>query len=79
MIFEDFSNKVSCPYNKNHVFEKEKLIFHINRCKDKAKVEHMFTSCRYNRIHILPKEDVTTHEMFCPDKEEIKKLTSQLT
>lgn len=34
MYFEDLSDKATCPYNKNHVFDKEKLIFHINRCKD---------------------------------------------
>lgn len=55
MIFEDFSDKVSCPYNKNHIFDKEKLIFHINRCKDKEKVGHLYASCQYNRIHIVLK------------------------
>jgi len=35
MNFEDLSEKACCPYNKNHIFDKEKYIFHLNRCKDK--------------------------------------------
>lgn len=55
MNFEDLSDKVSCPYNKNHIFDKDKYMFHLNRCKDKEKVGHKFTQCQYNRIHIVLK------------------------
>ena len=40
---------------KNHVFHKEKLIFHINRCKDRAKVEHLYAKCKYNGLHFIKK------------------------
>lgn len=58
MNFEDLSDKVSCPYNKNHIFDKDKYMFHLNRCKDKEKVGHKFTQCQYNRIHIVLKQDI---------------------
>lgn len=48
--------KTCCPFNHAHIFSKEKLIFHINRCKDKPKVAHLFTVCRYNALHFIKKE-----------------------
>lgn len=79
MYFEDLSDKATCPYNKNHVFDKEKLIFHLNRCKDKEKVANQYDSCRFNRIHIhLKGDDLKFHEDICPDRDDIKKLTKQL-
>lgn len=75
MNFEDFSEKACCPYNKNHIFDKEKYIFHLNRCKDKDRIGHLFASCQYNRIHIVPKEDLATHEIVCPDQRDMKRLT----
>ena len=55
MDFVDLNEKASCPYNPNHIFDKEKLLFHLNRCKDKLKVGHLFKSCKYNSIHIVRK------------------------
>lgn len=47
--------KASCPFNKNHIFAREKLIFHINRCKDREKVAHKFAVCKYNGLHFVLK------------------------
>ena len=78
MDFTDLRNKAQCPYNPNHVFDKEKLIFHIQRCKDQKKNGHLFRSCQYNKIHILPREDLEAHEIICPDREDIINVTAQL-
>ena len=61
MDFIDLSEKVTCPYNKSHIFDKERLLFHLNKCKDKEKVKHKFRSCRFNKIHIVPLEDIEAH------------------
>lgn len=53
--------KASCPFNRNHIFAKEKLIFHINRCKDREKVKHKFAVCKYNGLHFIPKQDIEEH------------------
>ena len=78
MYFEDVSDKASCPYNKSHTFDKEKLMFHLNRCKDKEKVGHLFGCCQFNRIHIMLKQDIESHELLCPDKDELRNLTIKL-
>lgn len=61
MNFENLEEKASCPYNPNHIFDKEKLLFHLNRCKDKQKIGHLFKSCRFNSLHIIRKEDIEGH------------------
>ena len=53
-------------------------MFHLNRCKDKEKVAHLFGSCQYNRIHIMPKQDIESHELLCSDKDDIRNLTLKL-
>ena len=78
MDFFDLQNKAQCPYNPNHFFDKEKLIFHIQRCKDKEKHQNKFRSCQYNKIYIVPKEDLEVHEIICPDRQDIINVTANL-
>ena len=78
MDFADLNEKASCPYNPNHIFDKDKLLFHLNKCKEKQKVGHLFRSCKYNSIHIIRKEDMEAHELICSDSSDIRDLTSQL-
>ena len=60
------------------MFDHDKLIFHLNRCKDRLKVGHLYRTCSYNKIHIVLKEDLETHELICDDREEIRRLTTRL-
>ena len=78
MDFFDLNEKASCPYNPNHIFDKEKLLYHLNRCKDKLKVGHLFKPCKYNSIHIIRKEDIENHELICSDAASFRSLTSEL-
>jgi hypothetical protein len=71
-------DKAVCPFNNTHTFAKEKLIFHLNRCKDKAKVIHKFAVCRYNGLHFIPKEKLEEHELFCDDREEVRKMVESM-
>jgi hypothetical protein len=68
------TEKASCPFNKNHVFAREKLIFHINRCKDRDKVAHLFSTCQYNGLHFVKKEELEMHELTCSDRMEVKRM-----
>lgn len=68
----------SCPFNSAHTFAKEKLIFHLNRCKDRAKVAHLFTTCPYNGMHFIKKEEAEMHELLCPNKEEVRKMMATM-
>lgn len=45
----------TCPFNSAHTFEKDKLVFHINRCKDKAKRMPFMAKCKYNPMHFVDK------------------------
>lgn len=70
--------RASCPFNKNHIFAREKLIFHINRCKDREKVAHLFSTCQFNGLHFIKKEELEMHELTCPDKMEVKRMVESM-
>jgi hypothetical protein len=54
-------DKACCPFNPNHIFAREKLIFHLNRCKDKEKVIHLYRACKYNGVHYYKLEEIEQH------------------
>ena len=58
-----------CPYNSSHTFKQSKLVWHIFRCKDKLKVQHLFGTCKYNPLHIFRKDEIPRHERMCGDRE----------
>lgn len=62
--------KLCCPYNILHRFDKTKFQFHVVRCKDKARVGHLFGHCQYYFYHIVKKEELKLHEENCPFKKE---------
>lgn len=70
--------KASCPFNSNHIFAKEKLIYHMARCKDKPKVMHLMAQCRYNGLHYVKKEDIELHQDICPDKQAVINMTAMM-
>ena len=70
--------KACCPFNNAHIFAKEKLIFHINRCKDRPKVAHLFSACRYNGLHYLKNEEIELHEQICPDKHQVRQMVATM-
>lgn len=69
---------VSCPYNVLHKFARSKLPFHIQRCKDGKKLQHLFTRCSYNSVHIVKKTQKEDHELICPDKEMHERLKENM-
>lgn len=69
---------VSCPYNPTHRFAESKFMFHLMRCKDGKKLQHLFARCPYNSIHIVKKDQMETHELICPDKDMHEKLKQQM-
>jgi hypothetical protein len=73
-----FEELVSCPFNKNHMFKKARLVYHLNSCKDKVKVIHLFAQCRYNRLHYLRKHEIQKHEEECEDREMLHNILDSL-
>ena len=59
---------VECPFNPAHKIQKEKIQFHINRCKDGKKNAHLFATCDYNSFHIMKKTEIEEHMKTCPDR-----------
>eukprot|EP00300_Choanocystis_sp_HF-7_P041331 c8045_g1_i1.p1 GENE.c8045_g1_i1~~c8045_g1_i1.p1 ORF type:complete len:260 (-),score=43.71 c8045_g1_i1:36-815(-) len=62
---EGTSKMLSCPYNRNHIMNKERIVRHMLKCADKLKVGNDFATCRYNTMHIVPKTAVEDHENRC--------------
>jgi hypothetical protein len=48
----------SCPFNSAHTFEKDKFVFHIQRCKDKQKMMPYMSKCKYNPMHYVLKDKI---------------------
>ncbi len=55
----------SCPFNSAHTFEKDKFVFHIQRCKDKQKMMPYMSKCKYNPMHYVLKDKIKQHEEVC--------------
>ena len=44
----DNSEKIVCPYNRLHLINKYKFIWHFTRCKDQYKTHKKYRLCRFN-------------------------------
>ena len=71
------SEKVACPYNKEHKVKPAKLVFHIAKCKNKdSRLETLV--CPYNSLHFIHHEEYNNHILIeCPQKpteEQLKKI-----
>ncbi len=61
-----YQDKVAiCPYNSNHVFAKEKLFPHLQRCKDKFKNNKPLLFCKNDSSIIFFEEGKTLHNSKC--------------
>lgn len=74
----DTEDMAECPYNKNHRFAASKLFWHLGRCKDKLKTQHLYKKCKYNPIHIHLISDIKTHQLICKDKTDHESLINEL-
>ena len=57
---------MSCPYNSNHRFAKEKLHNHLLRCKERQKSKKKLYHCYANNMVVFFKEEKLIHEQSCP-------------
>ena len=56
---------MSCPYNANHRFAKEKLHNHLLRCKERQKSKRKLYHCYGNNMVVFFKEEKIIHEQTC--------------
>ena len=68
-----------CPFNPAHTFARNRLLFHLNTCKDKVKKAHLFVACKFNPLHFHPKEEIELHQLVCPDRADYQELKRLLT
>eukprot|EP00347_Sterkiella_histriomuscorum_P017537 403348958 len=83
--------KVECPFNKLHVVQKPRLVWHLQKCPDMQKyilehggyenINNILFRCKYNYVHIFfDSESRDKHEMGtdCEDNnEEMKRLKKE--
>lgn len=63
-----------CPYNSNHIFAKEKLFPHLQRCKDKIKSKKPTLFCKNDsslRFLEENKQDHYTNCKYCASRSNI--------
>ena len=56
---------MSCPYNANHRFAKEKLHNHLLKCKERKKSKRKLYHCYGNNMVVFFKEEKIIHEQTC--------------
>lgn len=63
-----------CPYNKNHIFKKEKLYKHLDHCTARKKANKKLCFCKGNSMVVFFEEDKKAHQKNCklckPDPKE---------
>ena len=57
---------VHCPFNKNHLVKRCRLITHKKNCPDKS--SKGIIQCPYNPSHNVTIENLEKHKSKCPDK-----------
>ncbi|XP_011305400.1 uncharacterized protein [Fopius arisanus] len=62
---------VTCPLDKNHQILKNRLQFHLVRCKKNHDMSKKGT-CEYNSTHIMDKHELQAHHLTCIDRYEIE-------
>lgn len=78
---EGQSDFILCPFDKNHKMPRRRLVWHLARCKTRAK--HLEDGkpvfhCRYNHMHIYFEEaDLKSHEETCEQNEHRKNRERQ--
>ncbi|CDW75022.1 UNKNOWN [Stylonychia lemnae] len=66
--------KVICPFNKSHIIQKPRLIWHLEKCPDMRK--HLqegkgIFRCQYNFIHLFLEEAAKNeHQLTCEDNQD---------
>lgn len=56
---------VSCPYNKNHIIRKNKLIDHIYRCKESKSSRVKIQFCLSDTSYIIKEDKYQNHIKRC--------------
>lgn len=54
-----------CPYNKNHIFKKEKLYKHLDHCMARKKADKKLCFCKGNSMVVFFEEDKKAHQKKC--------------
>ena len=57
---------VHCPFNKNHLVKRSRLITHKKICPDKG--NKGIIQCPYNPSHNVAIENIERHKAKCPDR-----------
>ena len=57
---------VHCPFNKNHLVKRSRLITHKKICPDKG--NKGIIQCPYNPSHNIAIENLERHKAKCPDR-----------
>ena len=65
---QNSNNMVLCPYNNQHTMPQERLLWHLDKCPDGARLGYLFATFPYNTFHRMPKPQYEDHLRSCPDR-----------
>ncbi len=66
-----------CPYDPSHRIIRERLAFHLVRCRNSIRdndprrfrqLQRTLATCRFNSCHVVGKENLDEHERDCGDR-----------
>lgn len=55
---------VKCPFNPNHTVSRNRIVYHIIKCKESCKSKKV--RCPYNATEYIEPEDMVNHIGECP-------------